>query len=198
MAEIQWFYARGGEQMGPVSPAGLRQIAQAGAIAAGDLVWREGMAEWAPAGSVKGLFPDAAKVKDAGPREASTPMPATPSKTPAADFPLAADVAKASATPPAMTPKPTAAAILGVPARSSSGTSGIGRVSQLVQLALWVLCAAIVILAACQFTVAALRAENPTERAAAAAIFSAYFVGAYVVARAGERLCTLVENWGKR
>ena len=97
-----------------------------------------------------------------------------------------------------MTPQPATASALRVSPRASSVASGLGRISQLVQLALWVLCAAIVILAACQFTVAALRAENPTERAAAAAIFSAYFVGAYVVARAGERLCTLVENWGKR
>jgi hypothetical protein len=67
-----------------------------------------------------------------------------------------------------------------------------------VQLVLWILCAVIVIIAACQFTVAALRAESASDRAAAAAVFTAYFVGAYVVARAGERLCTLVEQWGKR
>lgn len=184
--------------MGPVSPAGLRQIAQAGEIAVGDLVWREGMAEWAPAGSVKGLFPEGAKDKDAPPREAPGPTVAIPSNSPAGDSPLATAVAKMSATPPSMTPHPAPAPAFGISPRTTNVGAGIGRISQSVQLVLWILCAAIVILAACQFTVAALRAESPTDRAAAAAVFSAYFVGAYVVARAGERLCMLVENWGRR
>jgi len=192
MAEIQWFYARGGEQMGPVSPAGLRQIAQAGEIAAGDLVWREGMAEWAPAGTVKGLFPE---TKDKVPATGA-PAASAPALTPAATSTALAD-SSVAATPPAMTPPAAKIDAEAVPARTGNSGSTI-KVSQLVQLVLWLLCAAIVILAACQFTVATLRAESSPDRAAAAAIFSAYFVGAYVVARAGERLCMLVENWGKR
>src|SRR5690349_20840663 len=58
MPENQWWYAHGGEQLGPVSPADLRQLAASGSLAPTDLVWREGMAQWAPASRVKGLFPD--------------------------------------------------------------------------------------------------------------------------------------------
>jgi membrane protease subunit (stomatin/prohibitin family) len=45
-----WFYAIGGERRGPVSASALR-----GGITAETLVWRRGMAEWAPASAVPEL-----------------------------------------------------------------------------------------------------------------------------------------------
>lgn len=61
MTPIEWYYARGNKQMGPVSSVDLKRMAAAGEIHAEDLVWREGMAEWTPARNVRGLFEEEAK-----------------------------------------------------------------------------------------------------------------------------------------
>lgn len=47
-AGAMWFYARGNERMGPVSPETIRHLLQAAAITGQTLVWREGMPDWAP------------------------------------------------------------------------------------------------------------------------------------------------------
>lgn len=56
----QWHYIRAGKQSGPVSAADLQQLAASGRLSPTDSVWRDGMATWAPASSVKGLFNSAA------------------------------------------------------------------------------------------------------------------------------------------
>jgi hypothetical protein len=56
MAGEQWFYAVGGARQGPVTAAQLRRMTQDGRIARDDLVWREGLADWVPARTLKGLF----------------------------------------------------------------------------------------------------------------------------------------------
>jgi hypothetical protein len=61
----QWYYSHEGQELGPVSAAQLKQLAEDGSLKATDLVWREGMDDWAPAGQVKGLV--AAFVPDAPP-----------------------------------------------------------------------------------------------------------------------------------
>jgi phage shock protein PspC (stress-responsive transcriptional regulator) len=58
MANDQWFYSSNGHKSGPVAGSALKQLARAGQLSVDDLVWREGMAEWAPASKVKGLFPE--------------------------------------------------------------------------------------------------------------------------------------------
>lgn len=58
MANDQWFYARNGQKNGPVAGSILKQLARSGELSLSDLVWREGMTEWAPASKVKGLFPE--------------------------------------------------------------------------------------------------------------------------------------------
>jgi len=50
-----WFHARGGQQQGPFSIKNLREMAARKELTAGDLVWREGMAQWLPAGQVSEL-----------------------------------------------------------------------------------------------------------------------------------------------
>jgi len=63
MANNEWFYGKAGQEHGPVSSEQLRQLAQRGELAADDLVWCEGMDDWAEARRVKllnGLFPPAA------------------------------------------------------------------------------------------------------------------------------------------
>ncbi|OHB67360.1 MAG: hypothetical protein A2V70_06500 [Planctomycetes bacterium RBG_13_63_9] len=56
MSAAEWYYAQEDKQIGPVSPAQMRQLAGAGVLRPDDLVWSEGMKQWAPARSVAGLF----------------------------------------------------------------------------------------------------------------------------------------------
>ena len=65
MSSIDWYYARGNKQMGPVSSAELKRLATAGEILPDDLVWREGLAEWTSARNVRGLFEDEGKPANA-------------------------------------------------------------------------------------------------------------------------------------
>lgn len=53
---VEWHCSVGGQQYGPVGDDELRAWAAEGRLKPTDLVWTEGMAEWAPAGSVGGLF----------------------------------------------------------------------------------------------------------------------------------------------
>jgi hypothetical protein len=55
----QWFVHSNGEQMGPYTGQQLVEYAQQGNIVAETMVWAEGMAEWAPASQIPGLFPEA-------------------------------------------------------------------------------------------------------------------------------------------
>jgi hypothetical protein len=56
MSQAEWYYARDNKQMGPVSPAELKRLAMFDELRPEDLVWREGMTEWAAARNVRGLF----------------------------------------------------------------------------------------------------------------------------------------------
>ena len=58
MSNDAWFYSRNGQKFGPVPSSSLKQKATSGELTVSDLVWREGMAEWAPASKVRGLFPE--------------------------------------------------------------------------------------------------------------------------------------------
>lgn len=51
---MDWYYAKNGERQGPISEASLRSMLVTGEIAQTDLVWREGMPDWLPAGEVMG------------------------------------------------------------------------------------------------------------------------------------------------
>lgn len=53
----QWLYSRDGTEHGPVSFSELVASAKTGKLLPTDLLWKEGMAEWKPAGSVPKLFP---------------------------------------------------------------------------------------------------------------------------------------------
>lgn len=54
-----WYYARDGQQQGPITSAQLRQMAAAGQLQPDDLVFREGSKDWVAASTVAGLFPAA-------------------------------------------------------------------------------------------------------------------------------------------
>ncbi|MCI0455597.1 MAG: DUF4339 domain-containing protein [Gemmataceae bacterium] len=53
----QWYYAKNGQQLGPVTRGTLQDLATSGQLAPADLVWTEGMPAWAPARHTPGLFP---------------------------------------------------------------------------------------------------------------------------------------------
>ena len=56
MDPIQWFYAKDGRQLGPVSSADMRRLAEQGVLGPDDLIWREGLEDWVPASRIKNLF----------------------------------------------------------------------------------------------------------------------------------------------
>ncbi len=45
---MEWYYLDNGRRIGPIDDATLDVLVRAGAVGAGTLVWREGMAEWQP------------------------------------------------------------------------------------------------------------------------------------------------------
>lgn len=76
----EWYYALNGERSNsPVSSSQLKQMAAAGKLQPSDLVWKEGLPDWVPASSLKGLF-------------ASTPAPRSAAPPPSSGFGAANDV----------------------------------------------------------------------------------------------------------
>ncbi len=53
-----WYFARNGQQHGPVKLDQLRQLAAAGQLGPKDLVWTAKLGNWAEAGTIKGLCPE--------------------------------------------------------------------------------------------------------------------------------------------
>ncbi len=45
-----WYYAQKGNQKGPVPSDELEKLIRAGEVGPGDLVWKEGLGDWTPAG----------------------------------------------------------------------------------------------------------------------------------------------------
>lgn len=97
MAPVEWYFACGDEQFGPVSAARLKELATAGELRPDDLVWREGMEDWAEARYVKGLFEGAAQ--GAGPHRLAGSASAAPLAASAASPPVADRAASGSRRP---------------------------------------------------------------------------------------------------
>ena len=66
----QWYYAKMGQQHGPVTKAELIKLFENGELTPEILVWTDGMQQWLPAEKVDGLIPQ-------------SPEPLPPSNTPA-------------------------------------------------------------------------------------------------------------------
>ena len=49
---MQWYYSKNGTQLGPISTEEIQAKLASGEIASGDLVWKDGMADWLPAGQI--------------------------------------------------------------------------------------------------------------------------------------------------
>lgn len=64
---MQWFYSKSGIQLGPVEQGELIAKIASGEVAANDLAWREGMADWLPCGQVpelRAMVPQGPQVAD--------------------------------------------------------------------------------------------------------------------------------------
>jgi hypothetical protein len=53
MSDRPWSYANREKPIGPFSEGQMHELLDAGEIRADTLVWRHGMPEWAPAGTVE-------------------------------------------------------------------------------------------------------------------------------------------------
>src|SRR6266851_5441301 len=54
---MQWYYADAGRQVGPVEESALDELVRNGVVRDDTLVWREGMANWQPHGTARGVRP---------------------------------------------------------------------------------------------------------------------------------------------
>ena len=52
---MEWYYAKNGQQQGPVSEGSLQDLFQNGTIQGGDLVWNESLTDWVPLSSIPGF-----------------------------------------------------------------------------------------------------------------------------------------------
>ncbi|MFQ3650070.1 MAG: GYF domain-containing protein [Gemmataceae bacterium] len=84
-----WYYAKNGQQHGPISPTELKKLAAKGELTPNDLVFQEGGTKWVEASTVKGLFPPAGASKPAS-APASTLAPAPSTTSPHASPPTTA------------------------------------------------------------------------------------------------------------
>jgi hypothetical protein len=71
----EWYYAKNKQQHGPVSSAGLKELAQSGELRPTDKIWKAGLPDWMPASSLDGLFPAETDVTAAPPRKKAAPKP---------------------------------------------------------------------------------------------------------------------------
>ena len=76
MANGEWYYASGGQQQGPVPLESLKQMLASGQVQPGDLVWSQGMPNWAAANTVPGLIDAPALAAPGYPISPGYPTPA--------------------------------------------------------------------------------------------------------------------------
>src|SRR5262245_46780041 len=78
---VRYHFQRRGQTHGPVSGIQLRELVASGNLGRDDLVRREDSENWAPAGTIRGLFADPAQTSNEShkaplnPSAASAPLP---------------------------------------------------------------------------------------------------------------------------
>ena len=78
MAGDEWYYSKGGERLGPVTTAQLKELAAKGELAPSDLIWKEGMADWIGASKTQNLFPSRTSIPPPLPLPSRAPRPEQP------------------------------------------------------------------------------------------------------------------------
>jgi hypothetical protein len=64
----EWYYAKNKQKVGPVTEAQLQELVRSGELSPTDMVWKQGMAKWQPAGAVDGLLPQSPPAPPEPPR----------------------------------------------------------------------------------------------------------------------------------
>lgn len=85
----EWYYVHEGIRRGPIGGAGLAELAESGGLAGTDLVWRDGLAQWVPAGALNDLLtmPPVSKAPPPLPADVAPPQTAPlPTALPVAEF----------------------------------------------------------------------------------------------------------------
>jgi hypothetical protein len=97
-SEAIWYYAQDDREHGPVTAAYIAGMARTGKLRPEDLVWREGMEDWRPARSIKGLFSTAGRHSGATADTAvlESPFDALPPSSPSAPLQVAPEPADSS------------------------------------------------------------------------------------------------------
>ena len=94
----QWHFSINGNQSGPVSSSELKQLASSGKLSQTDLIWKNGMQDWVPAGKVKGLF--SVQANTASPPPMPPPISPQPAVRPQGGMP------PSFSPPPSLPPQP--------------------------------------------------------------------------------------------
>ncbi len=102
---IEWYLARDGQQHGPINETELQKVIEFGYLKPTDLVWRQGMADWAPAATI---LPQTA-TPEAGANNVAAPAETAPS--PAEARPAEARPAEAPAPHVRLEPEPMPATL---------------------------------------------------------------------------------------
>jgi len=126
MSDAIWYYAKNDEELGPVPTAKLKAMAAAKELLPGDLVWKEGMDDWAPAETLRGLFPATPTRSGPIPITAQATTPAAAGLTP----PPVSEAAPGR-NEPMIEPQATGSNLFGQPAM------GAITPRQIVRLAGW-------------------------------------------------------------
>ncbi len=129
---VEWYYAKGDQQLGPVSPTELKRLADAGELQPDDLVWRDGMEDWKAANHVKKLFrriqPPEPELPGTEP-PAGTTIPGGPAAPPGSASSDAPDLSGGFDTPdfaaPSAPPSGDAPAAAGSEASDVSAPGGV-------------------------------------------------------------------------
>lgn len=77
MDEVQIYLLKDGEQIGPFTLTELQQRAAEGLLSRSELAWTDGLQEWVPLGTIRGVFSAPPKMPSAPPLPQSVPF-ATP------------------------------------------------------------------------------------------------------------------------
>lgn len=95
----EWYYTQAGAQRGPIRGERLEQLARSGRLLATDLVWREGLAEWVPAGCIKDLLPTPVARKGPPPLPVATTLTAAVDEASPEALPTALPVTRTTDDP---------------------------------------------------------------------------------------------------
>jgi len=82
--------------------------------------------------------------------------------------------------------------------RAAAAPQSLRALLRVTQMMLWSLCVLVVLVGLILFTVAFLRTKDSAELTATGAIYSTFFVAAYALARAGEKLSRLLLQGARR